>query len=106
MIRWVPLTVQCCCNQEVSPTLLRTKNARRLTEANLQSRCPFCVLHLTPKHWKLCLQRCQPKMNWNATRSKNVVFDDELRFVLRTDDEDVKTWRRHGERCNSTHTVE
>ncbi|GFS62691.1 transposable element Tcb1 transposase [Trichonephila clavipes] len=34
-----------------------------------------------------------------------IVFSDESRFVLGTDDNRVRVWRRPGERYNSPHTV-
>ncbi|GFU57706.1 transposable element Tcb2 transposase [Trichonephila clavipes] len=42
---------------------------------------------------------------WNVTDWQRVVFSDESRFVLGTDDNRVQVWRRHGERYNSLHTV-
>ncbi|GFU43910.1 hypothetical protein TNCV_652841 [Trichonephila clavipes] len=36
---------------------------------------------------------------------KKVVFSDESRFNLWTDDNRVRVWRHPGERYNSTHTV-
>ncbi|GFV77665.1 transposable element Tcb2 transposase [Trichonephila clavipes] len=42
---------------------------------------------------------------WNVTDWQNVVFRDESRFVLGTDDNRVRVWRRPGERYNSSHTV-
>ncbi|GFW00562.1 transposable element Tcb2 transposase [Trichonephila clavipes] len=42
---------------------------------------------------------------WNITNWQNVVFSDKSRFVLGTDDNRVRVWRRPGERYNSTHTV-
>ncbi|GFV53855.1 transposable element Tcb1 transposase [Trichonephila clavipes] len=42
---------------------------------------------------------------WNITVRQNVVFSDESRFVLGTDDNRVRVWRRPGERYNSLHTV-
>ncbi|GFV20413.1 transposable element Tcb1 transposase [Trichonephila clavipes] len=40
---------------------------------------------------------------WNITDWQKVVFSDESRFVLRTDDNRV--WRHPGELYNSPHTV-
>ncbi|GBL95860.1 hypothetical protein AVEN_227109-1 [Araneus ventricosus] len=79
--------------------------SRRLAEANLQSKRPFRVLPLTPKHWRLCLQWCHTRAMWNATDWQNVVFSDEFWFDLGTDDNRVRVWRRPGERYNSTHAV-
>ncbi|GFT88899.1 transposable element Tcb2 transposase [Trichonephila clavipes] len=42
---------------------------------------------------------------WNVTDRKKVVFSDESRFVLGTDDNRVRVWRRPGERYYSPHTV-
>ncbi|GFX34989.1 transposable element Tcb2 transposase [Trichonephila clavipes] len=42
---------------------------------------------------------------WNIRDSQKVVFSDESRFVLGTDDNRVRVWRRPGERYNSPHTV-
>ncbi|GFW76486.1 transposable element Tcb2 transposase [Trichonephila clavipes] len=42
---------------------------------------------------------------WNVTDWQKVVFSDESRFVLGTDDNRVRVWRCTGERYNSLHTV-
>ncbi|GBL86270.1 Transposable element Tcb2 transposase [Araneus ventricosus] len=63
------------------------------------------VLPLTPKHRRLRLQWCHARSTWNGTDWQNVVFSDESRFVLGTDDNHVRVWRRPGERYNSTHVV-
>nr|GFV04032.1 hypothetical protein TNCV_916561 [Trichonephila clavipes] len=42
---------------------------------------------------------------WNVKDWQKVVFGDESRFVLGTDDNRVRVWRRPGERYNSPHTV-
>ncbi|GFY15254.1 transposable element Tcb2 transposase [Trichonephila clavipes] len=42
---------------------------------------------------------------WNVTDWQQVVFSDECRFVLGTDDNCVRVWRRPDERYNSPHTV-
>ncbi|GFX02846.1 transposable element Tcb2 transposase [Trichonephila clavipes] len=40
---------------------------------------------------------------WNVTDWQKVVFSDESRFVLGTDDNRVRVWRCPGERYNSPH---
>ncbi|GFT95302.1 transposable element Tcb1 transposase [Trichonephila clavipes] len=75
--------------------------SRHLAEANLKSKCPFHALPLTRERWQLRLQWCQARSMWKATDWKKVVFSDESRLVLGTDDNRVRAWRRSGERYNS-----
>ena len=42
---------------------------------------------------------------WNATDWQKVVFSNESRFVLSTDDNRVRVLRRPGERYSSSHIV-
>ncbi|GFX19750.1 transposable element Tc1 transposase [Trichonephila clavipes] len=70
--------------------------SRHLAEANLKSKCPFRALPLTPEHRQLRLQWCQGRSMWNVTDWQKVVFSDESRFVLGTDDNRVRVWRRPG----------
>ncbi|GFV57441.1 transposable element Tc1 transposase [Trichonephila clavipes] len=65
-------------------------------EANLKSKRPFCALPLTPEHRQLRLQWCQARSMWNVTDCQKVVFSDESRFVLGTDDNSVRVWRHPG----------
>ncbi|GFY24641.1 transposable element Tcb1 transposase [Trichonephila clavipes] len=48
---------------------------------------------------------CQARSMWNVTNWPKVVFRDESRFVLGTDDNRVRVWRRPAERYNPPHTV-
>ncbi|GFX72572.1 transposable element Tcb1 transposase [Trichonephila clavipes] len=73
---------------------------RHLAEANLKSKRPFPALPLTPEHRQLRLEWCQARSMWNVTDWHKVVFSDESRFVLGTDDKRVRLWRRPGERYN------
>ncbi|GFX01784.1 transposable element Tc1 transposase [Trichonephila clavipes] len=79
--------------------------SRHLAEANLKSKCPFRALPLTPEHRHLRLQWCQARSLWNVTDWQKVVFSDESRFVLGTDDNSVRVCSRPGEGYNSPHTV-
>ncbi|GFW60771.1 transposable element Tcb2 transposase [Trichonephila clavipes] len=67
---------------------------RHLAEENLKSKRPFRALPLTPEHRQLRLQWCQARSMWNVTDCQKVVFSDESRFVLGTDDNRVRV-RRH-----------
>ncbi|GFW17017.1 transposable element Tc1 transposase [Trichonephila clavipes] len=75
--------------------------SRHLAEANFKSKRPFRALPLTPELQQLRIQRCQATSMWNVTDWQNVVFSNESRFVLGTDDNRVRVWRRSGERYNS-----
>ncbi|GFY14507.1 transposable element Tcb2 transposase [Trichonephila clavipes] len=68
----------------------------RHPEANLKSKRPFRALPLTPEHRQLRLQWCQARPMWNVTDWQKVVFRDESRFVLGTDNNRVRVWRRPG----------
>ncbi|GFV55368.1 transposable element Tc1 transposase [Trichonephila clavipes] len=59
---------------------------RHLAEANLKSKSPFRALPLTREHQQLRLQWCQARSMWNVTDWQTVVFSDESRFVLGTDE--------------------
>ncbi|GFT73519.1 transposable element Tc1 transposase [Trichonephila clavipes] len=72
--------------------------SRHLAEANLKSKRPFRALPLTPEHRQLRLQWCQARSMRNVTDWQKVVFSDESRFVLGTDDNRVQVWRRPVER--------
>ncbi|GFY34865.1 transposable element Tc1 transposase [Trichonephila clavipes] len=74
--------------------------SEHLAEANLKSKRPFRALPLTPEHRQLRLQWCQARSMWNVTDWQNVVFTDEFRFVLGTDDNRVRVWRRPGPLLN------
>ncbi|GFY05299.1 transposable element Tcb2 transposase [Trichonephila clavipes] len=75
---------------------------RHLAEANLKSQRPFRALPLTPEHRQLRLQWCQARSMWNVTDWQKVVFSDEFRFVLGTDDNRVRVWRRPAYDSQST----
>ncbi|GFW96922.1 transposable element Tc1 transposase [Trichonephila clavipes] len=70
--------------------------SRHLAEANLKSKRPFRALPVTPEHRQLRLQWCQARSMWNVTDWQKVVFSDESRFVLGTDDNRVRAWRHPG----------
>ncbi|GFU86263.1 transposable element Tcb2 transposase [Trichonephila clavipes] len=74
--------------------------SRHLAEANLKSKRPFRAIPLTPEHRQLCLQWCQTRSMWNVTDWQTVVFSDEFRFVLGTDDNHVRAWRRPEHVCD------
>ncbi|GFV21913.1 rho-related BTB domain-containing protein 2 [Trichonephila clavipes] len=96
-----PTVTRSTIRADIGVAIVPQKISRHLAEANLKSKCPFRALPLTPEHRQLRLQWCQARSMWNATDWQKVVFSDESRFVLGTDDNLVRVWRRPGERNNS-----
>ncbi|GFU65783.1 transposable element Tcb2 transposase [Trichonephila clavipes] len=74
--------------------IVSQKISRHLAEANLKSKRPFRALPLTPEHRQLQLQWCQARSMWSVTDWQKVVLSDESWFVLGTDDNSVRVWRR------------
>ncbi|GFU34052.1 hypothetical protein TNCV_1795301 [Trichonephila clavipes] len=110
IVRSVPLEIVGSSGHDKVPTsekpgLERPRGERikrsHLAEANLKSKRPFRELPLTPEHRQLRLQWCQARSMWNDTYWQKAVFSDESRFVLGTDDNRVRVWRRPGEQYNS-----
>ncbi|GFU98995.1 transposable element Tcb1 transposase [Trichonephila clavipes] len=79
---------------------------RRLTEGHLGSWRPLRVLHLTPIHRLLHLEWCHARRNWTAAEWNQVVFSDESRFNLSSDDNCVLVWGPCGERLNPAFTLQ
>ncbi|GFU67659.1 transposable element Tcb2 transposase [Trichonephila clavipes] len=75
---------------------------RRLAEGHLGSWRPLRVLPLTPTHRRLRLEWCRARGNWTAAEWNQVVFSNESRFHLSSDDNRVRVWRPRGERLNPT----
>ncbi|GFV80831.1 transposable element Tcb2 transposase [Trichonephila clavipes] len=89
---------------QVAPSLGTPASSRtirgRLDEGHLGSRCPLRVPPLTPTHQRLRLEWCRARGNWTAAEWNKVVFSDESRFNLSSDDNRVRVWRPRGERLN------
>ncbi|GFX14498.1 HTH_Tnp_Tc3_2 domain-containing protein [Trichonephila clavipes] len=100
-----PTVTRSTIRADVGVAIVPQTISRHLAEANLKSKRPFRALPLTPEHRQLRLQWCQARSMWNVTDWQKVVFSDESRFVLGTDDNRVRVWRHPGEWYNSLHTV-
>ncbi|GFU53353.1 transposable element Tcb2 transposase [Trichonephila clavipes] len=79
---------------------------RLLAEGLLGSRRPLCVLPLTPTHRRLRLEWCHARGNWTAAEWNQVVFSDESRFNLSSNDNRVRVWRPRGERLKSAFSLQ
>ncbi|GFX87728.1 transposable element Tcb2 transposase [Trichonephila clavipes] len=66
---------------------------RRLAEGQLGLWRPLRVLPLTPTHQLLRLEWCRARGNRTAAEWNQVVFSDESRFNLSSDDHRVRVWR-------------
>ncbi|GFY06863.1 transposable element Tc1 transposase [Trichonephila clavipes] len=91
-----PIVTRSTIRSDVDVAIVPQTISRHLAEANLKSKHPFRALPLTPEHRQLRLQWCQARSIWNVTDWQNVVFSDESRFVLGTDGNRVRVWRRPG----------
>ncbi|GFV77509.1 transposable element Tc1 transposase [Trichonephila clavipes] len=89
-----PTVTRSTIRVDVGEAIVPQTISRHLAEANLKSKRPFCALPLTPEHRQLRLQWCQARSMRNVTDWQKVVFSDESRFVLGTDDNGVRVWRR------------
>ncbi|GFX49128.1 transposable element Tcb2 transposase [Trichonephila clavipes] len=100
-----PTVTRSTIRADVGVAIVPQTISRHLAEANLKSKRHFRALPLTPEHRQLRLQWCQARSMWNVTDWQKVVFSNESRFVLGTDVNRVRVWRRPVERYNSPHTV-
>ncbi|GFU41091.1 transposable element Tcb1 transposase [Trichonephila clavipes] len=96
-----PTVTRSTIRADVGAAIVSQTISRRLAEASRKYKRPFRALPLTPEHRQLRLQWCQARSMWNVTDWQNVVFIDETRYVLGTDDKRVRVWRRPGERYDS-----
>ncbi|GFU98363.1 transposable element Tcb1 transposase [Trichonephila clavipes] len=58
------------------------------------------VLPLTPTHRCLRLEWCRARGNWTAAEWNQVIFSDEPKLNLSSDDNHVRVWRPRGERLH------
>ncbi|GFU78468.1 transposable element Tcb2 transposase [Trichonephila clavipes] len=77
-----------------------TRRPGRLAEGHLGLRCPLHGLPLTPTHRCLRLERHHAQGNCTAAKWNQVVFSDESRFNLSSEDNRVRVLRPRGERLN------
>ncbi|GFW10258.1 HTH_Tnp_Tc3_2 domain-containing protein [Trichonephila clavipes] len=91
-----PTVTRSTIRADVGVAIVRQTISRHLAEKNLKSKRSFRALHLILKHRQLRLQWCQARSMWNVTNWQKVVFSDEPRFVLGTDDNRVRVWRHPG----------
>ncbi|GFU08107.1 transposable element Tc1 transposase [Trichonephila clavipes] len=96
-----PTVTRSTIRADVGVAIVLQTISRHLAEANLKYKRSFRALPFTPEYRQLRLQWCQARCMWNVTDWQKAVFSDESRFVLGTDDNRVRVWRRPGEQYNS-----
>ncbi|GFW31591.1 transposable element Tcb2 transposase [Trichonephila clavipes] len=99
-----PTVTRSTIRADVGVAIVPQTISRHLAEAKLKSKCPFRALPLTPEHRQLRLQWCQARSMWNVTDWQKVMFSDEARFVLGTDNP-IRVWRRPAYDSRSTFIV-
>ncbi|GFW23220.1 transposable element Tc1 transposase [Trichonephila clavipes] len=94
--QWTREVTRSTIRADVGVAIVPQTISRHIAEGNLKSKRPFRALPLTPEHRQLRLQWYQARSMWNVTDWQKVVFSDESRFVLGTDDNSVRVCRRPG----------
>lgn len=89
---------------QVAPSLhylvpVRTA-ARHLAERHLVLWRPLLVLPMTPTYRRFHLECCCPWRVWTTTEWNQVLFSDESRSNLGSNDNHICVWRVHDERFN------
>ncbi|GFW26956.1 transposable element Tcb1 transposase [Trichonephila clavipes] len=69
-------------------------------EGHLGSQRPVRALPLTPTHQGFRLEWGRARENWTAVEWNEVIFSDESRFNLSSNDHRFRVWRPHGECLN------
>ncbi|GFX67987.1 transposable element Tcb1 transposase [Trichonephila clavipes] len=87
------------------PVIEKTATSR-LAEGDYGSRRPLRVLPLTPTHRRLRLEWCCARGNWTAAQWNQVVFGDESRFSISSDEYRIRVWSPCGERLNPAFALE
>lgn len=82
-------TFQRTYNRVISSATVR----RRVLSSGLRSRRPLRVPLLTPRHRATRLHWARIHQNWLLAQWRHVIFTDESRFGLVSDDYRVRVWR-------------
>ncbi|GBM84008.1 hypothetical protein AVEN_110138-1 [Araneus ventricosus] len=71
---------------------------RRLHMNGLYARVPRDCVPLSVHSRGARLKWCRQHVNWTVSDWGNVIFTDESRFALQSDDKSVRVWREQGTR--------
>ncbi|GFX40921.1 transposable element Tcb1 transposase [Trichonephila clavipes] len=100
-----PTVTRSTIRADVDVAIVPQTISRHLAEVNLKFTAPFPCTPFNTGTSATASTVVPNKINWNVTDWQKVVFSDESRLVLRTDDNHVRVLRRLFERYNSPHTV-
>ncbi|GFT92553.1 hypothetical protein TNCV_1480531 [Trichonephila clavipes] len=84
---------------------LSSKTFQRRLAVSIRSQRPLRHLPLTPHHRQCVSDFRQPRASRNVTDWRRVVFIEESRFSLSTDNQCARMWKHPGHRYNSTFVV-
>ncbi|GFW56372.1 transposable element Tcb2 transposase [Trichonephila clavipes] len=108
--RVLPTASPAAIQAQVAPSLGTPVSSRtirrRLAAGHLGSWHPLCVLPLTPTHRRLRLEWFPRMRKLDCSGGNHVVFSDESRFNLSSDDNRVRVWRPRGEHLNPAFTLQ
>ncbi|GFX76858.1 transposable element Tcb2 transposase [Trichonephila clavipes] len=90
----VPTVSLSVIHTQASPSLLTSVSVRTIV------RGPLCLLTLTSTDLHLHLEWYCARRDWTAPEWNQIVFSDESRFNLSSDDDRESLWRSRGERLN------
>ncbi|GFV29358.1 transposable element Tcb2 transposase [Trichonephila clavipes] len=91
-------------HREVRPIApVSSRTIRTIAEGSPR---PFHVISLMSPHRHFRLEWCRARGNWTAAEWNQIVFSDESRFNLSSDDNRVREWRPRGERFNPDFTLQ
>lgn len=79
---------------------------RRIISAGLRQRRPLRVPLLQARHRAARLEWARERQNWLLREWRNVLFSDETRFALLSDDNRIRVWRERGNQQRLSTAVE
>ncbi|GFV59564.1 transposable element Tcb2 transposase [Trichonephila clavipes] len=82
-----------------APVFSQTERSHQ-TEGLLELRHPLRMLLMTPIHRRLLLEWYHTRRDCTAAEWNQVVFSDEYKFNLSSDDNRVRVWRPRDKRLN------
>ncbi|GFX88576.1 transposable element Tcb2 transposase [Trichonephila clavipes] len=82
-------------------TTVSTQTVRnRLHGVSLYARKPMLCVRLTSRHRRDCREWATEHVNWRRNEWSNVLFSDESRFSVHSDNRRIFIWRDRGSRNN------